>query len=65
MIEVDHKRGTVTFAGEPLVFYIAHCIDCVLTMPFPIAAARDTWRDEHARTGHTIRIALEVRPDGQ
>jgi hypothetical protein len=65
MIEVNHERGTVSFTGEPAVFFMASCIECTSALPFPNTAVRDEWVIEHSRTGHTVRRSVEVRPDGR
>lgn len=59
----------IIFPGRPTVFYVATCRDCGDSHSRPVprifasVTRRDHWADGHAKTGHHIDVAVEIRPD--
>lgn len=57
------RHGMVRFPGNANVFYVAICEQCQMAMPFGSEKHRYDWIIEHAKTGHTLKTAVDVRPD--
>jgi hypothetical protein len=42
-------------------WYIAHCVECEMPMPFRGPKERDRWADGHAATGHQVARYTSLR----
>lgn len=59
----DARPGMIRFDGAATAFFVAICAQCDMVLPHESEAGRTKWAAEHARTGHSVSFALDVRPD--
>lgn len=57
------RAGMVRFDGNVTVFFVAICEQCQMALPFPTEKDRGDYIVEHVKTGHALKLAVDVRPD--
>lgn len=56
------RSGDIQFYGGAVVFFMALCRGCDVSLPFETEDDRSAWVEEHVSTGHRIDVAVDVRP---
>lgn len=56
------RPGMVRFDGDASIFFMSICEECDMALPHPDEETRQQWIAGHSTTGHTIRVAVDIRP---